>query len=160
MCIRDSRPTTLLAPGRPSSVHLQTRKGFLTLPGDVRPQIPLPGRVWSGHSSLQAQENSGFLIPFKVLVPLSRLSPFLLCGWFLSRTIPCQRKWDYACKTDTFLLCPLHPLLVKTAISRTNTIKQQREYLIFIQKLLKINISFITSNDFRRLCPFFYNANI
>ena len=54
------------------------------------------------------------------------------------------------------LLCPLHPLLVKTSISSTKTTKQQREYLIFTQKLLKINISFITSNDFRRLCPFVF----
>ena len=43
-----------------------------------------------------------------------------------------------------------------SAISSTKTTKQQREYLIYIQKLMKINISFITSNDFRRLCPFFF----
>ena len=45
---------------------------------------------------------------------------------------------------------------MKTAISSTKKTKQQRKYLIYIQKLLKINISFITSNDFRRLCPFVF----
>ena len=54
------------------SVHLQTRREFLTLSGDVKAQRPLPDRVSSGHSSLQAQENFGFLIPSEVLAPLPR----------------------------------------------------------------------------------------
>ena len=41
-------------------------------------------------------------------------------------------------------------------ISSTKKTKQQRKFLIYIQKLLKINISFITSNHFSRLCPFVF----
>ena len=41
-------------------------------------------------------------------------------------------------------------------ISSTKKKKQQRKFLIYIQKLLKINISFITSNHFSRLCPFVF----
>ena len=44
-------------------------------------------------------------------------------------------------------------LQLKTAISSTKKTKQQRKYLFLIQILLKISTSFITSNDFRRLCP-------
>ena len=66
-------PTALLVPERPSSVLLQTRREFLTLSGDVKAQRPLPGQVWSGHSSSQAQENFRFLIPSELLAPLSRL---------------------------------------------------------------------------------------
>ena len=66
-------PITLLAPERPSSVHLRTWREFLTLSGNVRAQRLLPGQVWSGHSSLQAQEDFRLLILSRVLTPLSWL---------------------------------------------------------------------------------------
>ena len=45
---------------------------------------------------------------------------------------------------------------MKTAISSKKKTKQQHKYLLYILKLLKTIISFITSDYFGLLCPFVF----
>ena len=93
--------------------------------------------VRSGHSTYSLQikkrRTSIALSYFGILLPLKILkAPSQWSEWY---GVTCKKSGK---------------------ISSTKKTKQQRKFLIYIQKLLKINISFITSNHFSRLCPFVF----